>query len=146
MRSLSAVVALVLLAGCAKQSDEVTASYVSPVFYQNHTCDQLSLEAQAVSAEVSSLSGSQDDAATRDAIATGVGVVLFWPALLVLAAGDDSAQLAGAKGRMQAIESAAILKECSTLTETLRESRRRSEEALARKRAEQDKRDAAWDD
>ena len=41
-----------------------------------------------VSAKVTEVTGDQESAATTDAVAMGVGLVLFWPALFVLAGTD----------------------------------------------------------
>jgi hypothetical protein len=44
MRSVSTALASALLLAASKSS-EVTAAYVSPLIYQNHTCQQLAMEA-----------------------------------------------------------------------------------------------------
>lgn len=100
-------------AGCARAPDKVLASYVSPVLYQSLTCDQLGQEAQRVSAAVATATGQQSEAATRDKVVTGVGIVVFWPALFFLK-GDDAttAGLARLKGEMDAIEQTSIAKGC----------------------------------
>jgi uncharacterized protein YceK len=78
---LSGFAAIVLLSGCATKSNDISAAYVSPIQYQSYTCAQLQEEAARVSARAAVASGAQDQKATNDAVATGVGVVLFWPAL-----------------------------------------------------------------
>jgi hypothetical protein len=58
-------------------------------------------------------SGAQDQKANNDAVATGVGVVLFWPALFFIKGDAASAQeIAQLKGDMDAIEQANIQKKC----------------------------------
>jgi hypothetical protein len=69
-----------LLSACASRSSDVTASYVSPMTYQSYTCQQLAEEAQAISARAAQTAGAQDDKRTRDQVATGVAIVVFWPA------------------------------------------------------------------
>lgn len=44
--------------------------------------------------------------ATRDKVAMGVGLMLFWPALFSLAAGDEKAELARLKGEFEAMDTA----------------------------------------
>ena len=101
------------ISGCASSSEEISPSYVSPVAYQNYTCDQLGEEAQRVSQQAAIASGQQDKARTTDAIVTTVGVVVFWPALFFIDGdGPKAAELARLKGQMDAIEGAAILKKC----------------------------------
>jgi uncharacterized protein YceK len=105
--------ALAMLAGCASKSSEITPAYVSPVLYQNYTCTQLAQEAQGVTARAAQVSGAQDQKRTNDQVATGVAIVVFWPAaFLVGGDGPMSAELAQLKGQMVAIEQASIQKKC----------------------------------
>jgi hypothetical protein len=103
-----------LLTACASKSSDVTASYISPVIYSNYTCQQLGLEAQSVAARAATLFDSQDDQRTHDQIATGVAIVVFWPAAFFVG-GDKqtAAELAQMKGQMAAIEQASIQKNCA---------------------------------
>lgn len=110
--AVAVLAASVVLASCAKKSQNITASYVSPLQYAHFSCDQLTAEAASLSSRVAAASSAQDSAAQRDKIATGVGIVLFWPALFFLAAGDDGEELARLKGEFQAVEREAIAKRC----------------------------------
>jgi hypothetical protein len=103
-----------ILAGCASSSKEIQATYVSPVQYQSYTCQQLTLEAQALSTRASQISGVQDEKRTSDAVATAAAVIIFWPAaFLVRGDGQTAAELANLKGQMQAVEQASIQKKCN---------------------------------
>jgi hypothetical protein len=108
-----AVIAALSLAGCASKSADIAPTYVSPLQYQSFTCPQLSAEAQRVSAAAVAASGQQDSQASKDAVATTVGVIVFWPTLFLIG-GDkqNAAQLANLKGQMDAIEQASIQKNC----------------------------------
>lgn len=102
------------LGGCASKSSEITPSYVSPIMYQGHTCTQLAQEAEGVSARAAQVSGAQDAKRTSDQVATGVAIVVFWPAaFLVGGDGSVAAELAQLKGQMVAIEQASIQKKCN---------------------------------
>src|SRR5215471_3237750 len=70
-------------------------------------------EATRVSAAAAAAAGQQDSQATKDAVATTVGVLIVWPALFLIQ-GDrqNAAQLAVLKGQMDAIEQASIQKNC----------------------------------
>jgi hypothetical protein len=110
------VIAALVLAGCASRAADVTATYVSPMQYQAYTCAQLAAEAQRVSAAATAAAaaaGNQDSQATKDAVATAVGVIVFWPTLFLIG-GDkqNAAQLAQLKGQMDAIEQTSIQKQC----------------------------------
>lgn len=108
------LVALAALAGaCAKSADSISAAYVSPTIYRDFSCSELSEEAQRVSARAVAATGAQNQAATRDVVATTVGVVVFWPALFLIGGNDTkAAELAQLKGSMEAIEQASIQKKC----------------------------------
>jgi hypothetical protein len=113
MRVVFACVLAALVASCASKSSEIAAAYVSPIPYQSYTCAQLATEAQAVSAKAVELSGVQDQKRTNDQIATGVAIVVFWPAAFMVGGdGQVAAQLAQLKGQMNAIEQANIHKRC----------------------------------
>jgi hypothetical protein len=101
------------LAGCASSADDIGASYVSPVAYENYSCQQLAREAQAVSTRAAQAAGVQNKARTSDAVVTTVGLVVFWPSLFFLKGdGQQTAELANLKGQMNAIEQASIQKNC----------------------------------
>lgn len=108
-----AALTAILLAGCASSSDKIAAAYVSPNQFNNYRCDQLSEEAQRISQHVARVSGIQDQKASNDAVATGVALVVFWPAALLISGNDqNSAELARLKGEMEAIEKMSIQKSC----------------------------------
>ena len=101
------------LAGCASSASDIAPSYVSPVAYQSYTCQQLALEAQAISTRAATLSGAQDSQRTKDGLATAAAVVIFWPAAFFVGGDKQTAsELAQMKGQMVAIEQASIAKKC----------------------------------
>lgn len=72
------------------------------------------MEGQRISARVAELSGAQDKKATQDAIATGVAIVIFWPAAFLVSGNDHTAgELSRLKGEMEAVERMAIQKNCN---------------------------------
>lgn len=105
--------ATLFLVGCASKASDIAPAYVSPIQYQSYTCQQLAEEAQRVSAAAVAASGAQDSQATKDAVATGVGAVIFWPSLFFIK-GDqqNAAYLAQLKGQMEAIQQESIRKNC----------------------------------
>ena len=71
------------------------------------------MEAQSVSARAAQVAGVQENKRTNDAVATGVAIVVFWPAaFLVKGDGPTAAELGQLKGQMMAIEQANIAKRC----------------------------------
>lgn len=102
------------IAACASKSENISAAYVSPNTYASYNCRMLQDEAQRVSSRAIQASGAQDQKASNDAVATGVGVVLFWPALFFIKGeGASAAEVARLKGEMDAIEQASIQKRCN---------------------------------
>jgi hypothetical protein len=109
-------VCLPLVAGCADKSQNVQSSYASPLQYQSYSCRQLSEEAARISGKVSQLAGIQDKNASNDAVAVGVTMIVFWPALFFLKGNKETkAELARMKGEMDAIEQASIKKNCGII-------------------------------
>ena len=113
MRKPVAILAVLSLVGCASKSTEIAPTYVSPIQYQSYSCNQLAEEAQRVATAAAAATGVQDHQATSDAVAMGVGLVIFWPTLFFIG-GDktNAAQLAQLKGQMDAIQQASIQKNC----------------------------------
>lgn len=64
---------------------------------------------------VNQISGRLDEAATNDAIITGVGVLIFWPALLGLGGTENvERDLARLKGEFDAIQITFQDKKCTS--------------------------------
>jgi hypothetical protein len=113
-QKVCALAIVVFVAGCASRAENISAAYVSPLQYQNYTCPQLTEEASRLSSRASQLAGVQDTKATNDAVATGVGVIIFWPALFLIKGDATTAsELARLKGEMEAIEKVSITKKCN---------------------------------
>ena len=107
----------VALSACASSSSEISAAYTSPMTYDSYQCDQLSAELLRVSARVHELTGTVNHNATRDAVAMGVGLVLFWPALFLMKGnGPEAAELGRLKGEYDALEQQGIQKHCGFAT------------------------------
>jgi len=104
-----------ILAGCASSSGDVASAYISPVTYENYTCPQLASELDRISVRVHEVAGNVDHAATNDKIAMGVGLVVFWPALLMVKGdGPQHQELARLKGEYDAANEEMIHKNCNS--------------------------------
>lgn len=100
---------LVVLAGCATASKDIASTYASPLQYQNYDCQQLGMEQQRVNSRITQLGGRLDEAASNDKAITGVGMILFWPALFALGGTkQQEAEYARLKGEYDAVSQAAI--------------------------------------
>jgi hypothetical protein len=105
------------LSACATAPDAVSPSYVSPVEYSSLSCDQIRQELVGVSDRVRTLSGQQAKDHTRDAVVMTVGIVVFWPALFLLSGHGHQEELASLKGQYEALDHAAIQRNCSVAAE-----------------------------
>lgn len=116
MRKIAFLICLissVSVAGCAKKSENIQASYVSPLTYKSFSCQQIQQEGTRISQKTGELSGVQNKKATDDAVATGVAIVLFWPAAFFIKGNQETAsQLARLKGELDALEQARSQKSC----------------------------------
>jgi hypothetical protein len=102
-----------ILAGCTTSPNNITPQYVSPMVYQGYTCDQISMELQRIGARVSEVTGQQQRAANNDAVAMGVGLVIFWPALFFLAGDNDKREeLSRLRGEYDALQQAGTMRNC----------------------------------
>lgn len=126
MRAGSIFLLLTFVTGCATPPSKISASYVSPLQYQNYTCDQIGEELLRVNRKVMEVTGQQKKESTKDAWAMGIGLVLFWPALFFLIGTDKKEELARLKGEYDALEQTAIKKECRIASE-LEEARKQRE-------------------
>jgi len=67
-----------------------------------------------ISTKVNQMTGKLDKNAETDNVVTGVGVVLFWPALFFLGGTkEEEAEFARLKGEYQALEQVAVEKKCN---------------------------------
>jgi hypothetical protein len=107
----------VILSACASSPENVHAAYVSPLQYSNLSCDEIHAELQRVADEVRRVARQQGKDHTRDEVAMGVGLVVFWPALFFIAAGNHKEELAQLKGQYDALSDAGVHKNCLAPTE-----------------------------
>lgn len=119
-----------VISGCAQKSENIQATYVSPMQYQSYSCKQLEMEISRVSRRVSEVTGQQDKQAGNDAVAMGVGLIVFWPALFFLIGDDKKEELARLKGEYEALEQAAIQKNC-TVANSIKQQREEAAKAEA---------------
>ena len=112
-RAVAVTLLAVLATGCASRAKDIEAAYVSPLPYQQLDCAQLQAEAERVSLRAAEVTGAQNKKATNDAVATTVGIVVFWPALFFIK-GDSAtaAEVSRLKGEMNAIEQTSTAKQC----------------------------------
>ncbi|MBI5721459.1 MAG: hypothetical protein HZC37_27630 [Burkholderiales bacterium] len=116
---MAAVAALATLAatlgvgGCASRSGEVMAVQSSPAQFAGWSCERIDDETERVQRRAAELAWAVDERAGNNIVALGVGVMVFWPALLALRPeGPEAEDLAKLKGRFEALREAASLARC----------------------------------
>jgi len=107
------VIAL-LSTGCSQRADQIKATYVSPLGYSKHSCRQLRDEVIRVNKRLADISREQANVASKDTATMAVGLVLFAPALLFMAQGEDQKNEIGSlKGQYNTIRDVATKKNCN---------------------------------
>ncbi|WP_435641787.1 hypothetical protein [Micavibrio aeruginosavorus] len=125
-----------MITACAPHSEDIKAAYVSPMHYEDFSCKQIRSEMMRVSRKVQEISGVQDDQATGDSVALGVGLVLFWPALFFMIGDDQKEEISRLKGEYDALEQSAIQKNCD-ISRELEAARVAAEKKKAERQASQ---------
>lgn len=112
-RNYAAAVCGGFLVACAQAPRDIAPSYISPFLYDSLACEQIAEEFQRVSHRAEEVAGVQSKRATGDAVAMGVGLVLFWPSLFFIKGDKQSAgELARLKGELEALQQASVRKNC----------------------------------
>ena len=114
MKFFLALLTASLLIGCATQPKDLPTAYVSPLQYQNYSCDQIAMEMNRVSRKVNELKDDLKEEADNDSAQMAIGLIIFWPALFFLEGGDgaDATEFSRLKGEFEALESISIQKSC----------------------------------
>ena len=101
------------LVACATRSGEVAPAPTNPAEFLSWDCARIDDELDLVQQRAADVAYSVDERAGNNIIALGVGVTVFWPALLALRpAGLDAEELARLKGRDEALRQAAQSQGC----------------------------------
>lgn len=105
---------LAVVSACASNPDNLSTAYVSPVKYEGYDCDQLSSEMTAINQRSLDLYRSLKKKRSGDNWQTGIGFVLFWPALFFLEGGDgpEANEFSRLKGEFEALKEVNIQKRC----------------------------------
>jgi hypothetical protein len=107
-------------AGCATRADAVLAAPADPAPYRNLACASLYDESDRIRMRAARVAYSVDERFGTNIVALGMGVTVFWPALLAMRpAGPDAAELAQLKGRDDAVRTVLVDKRCPPAPEML---------------------------
>ncbi len=105
--------ASLLLAGCATRSADVQPAPANPADFVAWDCARIEDEQDSVQQRAADMAYAVDERAGNNILALGVGLTVFWPAILAMRpAGPEAVDLARLKGRYEALHSAARIKSC----------------------------------
>lgn len=120
----SAAIAIVWLAGCATRSGDVVPVHANPAEFAAWTCERLYDESDRVQKRAAEVAYAVDERAGNNIIALGLGVTVFWPALVAMRPpGAEAEELARLKGRYEALVGVVESKNCPAPDEGLSAAR-----------------------
>ncbi len=112
-RSLAPWLALPLLAACATRSGDVAPLPADASTFATFDCEALYDEADRVRLRGTELAYALDERSGNNILALGLGVTVFWPALLAMRpVGNDAEALARLKGRDEAVQRTLVARGC----------------------------------
>ncbi|MCW5657489.1 MAG: hypothetical protein KIT60_07285 [Burkholderiaceae bacterium] len=118
--AVQAVVLLCAVSGCATRSSDVPPHKTSPAAFAAWSCERIDEESDRVQLRAADVAYAVDARVGNNMIALGLGVMVFWPALLAMRPdGMEAQELAALKGRYEALRSAAQQRGCPPPPETM---------------------------
>jgi len=112
-QALYPLVAALALAGCATRSGDVTPLPANPADFVAWDCERIDSEADRVQKRAADVAYDVDERAGNNIIALGIGLTVFWPALIAMRPpGVEADELARLKGRYEALGTARAGKAC----------------------------------
>jgi hypothetical protein len=110
---LLAALLAALLAGCSTRAVDVKPVPANPADFAKWPCDRIDDEVDRVLQRAVEVAYAVDERAGNNIVALGLGVTIFWPALVAMRPdGLEAAELARLKGRYEALRTALATKGC----------------------------------
>ena len=123
-RRLACLLPLALLAACATRSDDVLPQATDPAAFAGWSCDALYDEADRVRQRAAQVAYAVDERSGNNIVMLGLGVTVFWPALLAMRPnGLDAQALAKLRGQDEALRAAQVQRACPPAPEMLAPAR-----------------------
>lgn len=112
-RTIIAAASIALLGACATSPENIKPHFVPSSAYSSATCEELDADLKDARARLAIMLREQGEDAQADAVAMGIGLLVFAPALLVLAATDDREEEIGQlSGEVEGMTNAYVQKSC----------------------------------
>ena len=113
-----------LFTGCATSSADIVPKPGDPAAYASWDCERIFDESDLVRHQAIDVAYAVDSRVGSNLVALGLGVTMFWPALLAMRPdGPEAAELADLKGRDAALRTAAALRPCGPPPDAMAASR-----------------------
>jgi hypothetical protein len=118
LAAAACVAACAWTAGCALRSTDVQPALADAAEFGGWTCSRIAEETDRVQRHATRVAYAFDERAGNNIIAMGLGVTVFWPALLAMRTTEpDAALLSALKGRHEALARAAADRPCAAVAE-----------------------------
>jgi hypothetical protein len=102
-----------LMVGCATRAVDVASGPADAAAYASWPCDRLAEQIDAVQQRAADVAYAIDTRAGHNMIALGIGVTVFWPALMAMRPdGSEASELIALKARFEAMQVAAARRRC----------------------------------
>ncbi len=119
-RTAVGCLAVLALVGCATRAVDVKPLPANPADFALWGCDRVHDEADRVQQQAAELAYAVDERAGQNIMALGLGLTVFWPAILAMRpVGLEADELARFKGRYEALLVAAQRQGCAPASATL---------------------------
>jgi hypothetical protein len=118
-RTLPALVAVAIglgCGGCTTRSGDVRPLLTNPTDFAGWDCERLDVETLRVQRRAAEVAYAVDERAGTNIVALGVGLTVFWPALLTMRQpGVEAEELARLKGRFDVLQAVAVGRQCPSV-------------------------------
>lgn len=112
------------LTGCAWRSGDIVPEHAHPSSFAGWSCNRLHDESDRVQKRAAEVAYDVDERAGNNIIALGIGLAVFWPALVAMRPpGVQAEELARLKGRHEALQSTLAARACLPAPQMLSEAR-----------------------
>jgi hypothetical protein len=102
-----------LVGGCATRAVDVRPLPANPSDFATWSCERIDDEIDNVQQRAAEVAYSVDERVGNNIVALGLGVGIFWPAILAMRAdGPEAVELARLKGRFEALRTASGMQRC----------------------------------
>lgn len=125
LKALTTTLAAALaLSGCATRSGDIVPAQANPADFATWSCERIHDEADLVQKRAAEVAYAVDERAGNNIIALGLGLTIFWPALIAMRPpGPESEELARLKGRYEALGAVIAARPCEAPSPTLSAAR-----------------------